>query len=223
VLEVTDVVRILRSCTPCAVALLVFVPTAARALPVLSEVFYDAVGSDDGLSFVELYGEPGSSLVGLVVEGVNGANGAIGPSLTLSGTIPADGIFVVADLLGAGGTLVPGADLGLDFDFQNGPDSVVLRNGATVLDALAYGEFAPGEVSAGEGAPAVDPAAGASLARRFADLDTDDNASDFVALAAPTPGSAPLQAVPQPASGLLLGVGLAALAAARSRCPGGAT
>ena len=29
---------------------------AANALPLLSEVFYDAVGSDDGLSFVELYG-----------------------------------------------------------------------------------------------------------------------------------------------------------------------
>ena len=43
----------------------------------ISEFFYDAVGSDDGLSFVELYGTPGASLTGLFVEGVNGANGAV--------------------------------------------------------------------------------------------------------------------------------------------------
>ena len=69
---------------------------------------------------------------------------------------------------------------------------------SSVLDALGYGVFAVGEVFAGEGAPAVDPAAGASLARRFADVDTGDNAADFIALAAPTPGSAPLSAVPEP-------------------------
>ena len=114
-------------------------------------------------------------------------------------------------------TQVAGADLLLDFDFQNGPDSVVLREGGSVLDALGYGVFAPGEVNAGEGAPAADPAAGASLARRFADVDTGDNAADFVTLEAPTPGSAPLTAVPEPASAPLLGAGLAGLAVSCAR------
>jgi hypothetical protein len=207
----------LRSCTCGAAALLVLalMPVAAQALPVISEFFYDAVGSDDGLSFVELYGTPGSSLAGLTLEGVNGSNGAVGPSLALSGVIPADGIFVVADAMG-GLTQVAGADLLLDFDFQNGPDSVVLRDGGTVLDALGYGVFAPGEVNAGEGAPAADPAAGASLARRFADVDTGDNAADFITLDTPTPGSAPL-AVPEPASASLVGAGLAGLVAGRAR------
>jgi hypothetical protein len=186
-------------------------------MPVISEFFYDAVGSDDGLSFVELHGAPGTSLTGLVLEGVNGANGAVGPSLALTGLIPADGIFVVADATAGGQSSVSGADLLLDFDFQNGPDSVVLRDGSVVLDALGYGVFAPGEVFAGEGAPAADPAAGASLARRFADVDTGDNAADFVALEAPTPGSAPLSVVPEPASASLLGGGLAGLAAGRGR------
>lgn len=180
----------------------------ATALPLLSEVFYDAVGSDDGLGFVELYGTPGQDLTGLIVEGVNGANGATGPTLTLAGVIPADGIFVIGDDAGDGTTGVAGADLVRNFDFQNGPDSVVLRQGATVLDALGYGVFGAGEVFAGEGAPAPDAPAGASLARRFADVDTDDNAGDFVVLTTPTPGSAPLSVVPEPARGVLWTLGL---------------
>ena len=61
----------LRSCTCGAAGLLVLalLPVTAQALPVISEFFYDAVGSDDGLSFVELYGTPGSSLAGLAWKG----------------------------------------------------------------------------------------------------------------------------------------------------------
>jgi len=190
-----------------ALGLLAAAPAAA--LPVLSEVFYDAVGTDDGQSFVELYGAPGSSLDGLVIEGVNGADGAVTHTLALTGAIGADGLFVVADRTSAGTTLVGDADLLLDFDFQNGPDSVVLRSADAVLDALGYGAFLPGEINAGEGAPALDPPAGQSLARAFADIDTGDNAADFVA-GAPTPGSASL--VPEPTSAALLGLGLLGLA-----------
>ena len=208
-----------RNCIAGAAGLLVLalLPATALALPVISEVFYDAVGSDDGLSFVELYGQPGASLAGLFVDNVNGANGAVGPTLALSGTFPASGIFVIADATAAGLSSVAGANLLLDFDFQNGPDSVVLRLGDSVLDAVGYGVFAASEVFAGEGAPAVDPAAGASLARRFADVDTGDNAADFISLAVPSPGSAPLLAVPEPGSAALLGAGLASLAVARGR------
>ena len=180
----------------------------AFAVPLLSEVYYDAVGVDDGQSFVELYGAPGGSLDGLVIQGVNGTGGAITHTLNLTGTFGADGLFVVADRTSTGTTQVSDADLLLDFDFQNGPDSVVLRSALGVLDALGYGVFAATDVFAGEGAPASDPAAGLSLARRFANLDTDDNAADFVA-GAPTPGVATL---PEPSSAALLGLGLLGLA-----------
>jgi hypothetical protein len=185
---------------------------AARALPLLSEVLYDASGADDGALFVELHGAPGTSLDGYVVEGVNGADGSVTHTLTLSGSIPEDGLFVIADEASGGGTLVAGADLLLNFDFQNGPDSVVLRDAlGAVVDALGYGAFEAGEVFAGEGSPAADPPAGSSLARVFADVDTDDNGVDFAALEAPTPGSAPFSAVPEPAGGVLLLAGLAGL------------
>jgi hypothetical protein len=199
------------------VALAAFVvPQPALALPLISEVLYDAAGSDNGQGFVELYGTPGASLDGLSIEGVNGSNGSVGPELALMGEIPADGIFVVADDAGDGTTLVANADLILDFDFQNGPDSIVLRQGPTVLDALGYGVFAPDEVFAGEGMPARDAPAGSSLARLFADVDSDDNAADFAVLDVPTPGAAPLS-VPEPAAAPLLAGGLLVLAGWRRR------
>ena len=201
---------------------LVLNPAAARALPLLSEVLYDATGSDAGRGFVELYGVPGASLEGLVLEGVNGANGAVAPVLALSGRIPDDGFFVIASDQGDGTSLVAEADLVLAFDFQNGPDSIVLRFGETVLDALGYGDFAPEEVFAGEGAAAPDAPAGSSLARRFANADSDDNLSDFVVQAAPTPGSAPLLLVPEPGTAALVASGLLGLGGAgrraRRRC-----
>jgi len=187
-------------------------PQEALAVPLLSEVLYDASGSDDGQVFVEIAGVPGFSLDGFTIEGVNGSNGSVGPVVLLSGVIPEDGLFVVADSLSEGGTDVAEADLIVDFDLQNGPDSVLLTDGVSVVDALGYGEFDPDEVFAGEGMPAPDPSAGWSLARVFADIDTDDNATDFLALETPTPGLAVFDTpVPEPGTGLLAGTGLLVL------------
>jgi len=183
----------------------------ARALPLLSEVLYDAVSTDDGALFVELYGTPGTSLDGWSIEGVNGADGEVTLTVSLSGTIPGDGIFVVADGGASGPTAVAGADLVANFDFQNGPDSVVLR------DALGYGTFEAGTFFAGEGTAAPDGAAGESLARVFANIDTDDNAADFALLEAPTPGQAPVSPVPEPGGAVLVATGLAGLALRRRR------
>ncbi len=189
----------------------------AQAAPLISELLYDAVGADDGKAFVELYGSPGASLDGLRLQSVNGDNGLVTATLVLTGTFPADGLFVVADRTSAGTTSIANADLLLDFDLQNGPDSLVLRDATSVLDAVGYGVFDGGLVFAGEGDPAEDGAAGTSLARVFANVDTGDNAVDFAVLDVPTPGTAPLAPVPEPATAGLVGLGCAAFARRRPR------
>jgi hypothetical protein len=171
--------------------------SSVHAATVISEALYDAAGSDNGSVFVELYGTAGSSLDGLSLEGVNGTDGSVYLTLGLSGAMPGDGVFVVADDSGDGTTSINNADLVVDMDFQNGPDSIVLRDGTDVLDALGYGDFTSG-VFAGEGSAAPDAPAGSSLARQNPLADSDSNLSDFVVLDTPTPGSVPVSAVPVP-------------------------
>ena len=101
-------------------------------------------------------------------------------------------------------------DLVANVDFQNGPDAVVLRNAAGVLDALGYGNVA-GAHFAGEGSAAVDVNAGRSLVRLDPLLDSDDNAVDFSVQETPTPGSLPVAAVPVPPAFFLFMSGIAGL------------
>jgi hypothetical protein len=204
-----------RSIVLACCGLLLAATPEAHALPLISEVFYDAVGSDDGKGFVELSGTPGTSLDGMRLEVVNGDNGAVVTALNLSGAFGASGLFVVADRTSAGTTTVALADLLLDFDIQNGPDSLVLLAAGLALDAVGFGEFEAGLVFAGEGGPALDVAVGSSLARRFANVDTGDNALDFLALTTPTPGTAPFAPVPEPGVASLCALGLAGLASSR--------
>jgi hypothetical protein len=183
---------------------------AVQAQTIISEVLYDASGTDNGNVFVELFGTPGTLLDGLLLEGVNGSDGSVYLSVLLAGTIPPDGVFVIGDDSGDGTSLVGGADLIRDVDFQNGPDSIVLRDGNLILDALGYGDFSGG-VFAGEGSAAMDVAAGNSLARIDVALDSGNNLLDFMALELPTPGSVPVSAVPLPPAVLLFLSGLLGL------------
>ena len=180
----------------CACAAMLSVPSL-QAQTIISELLYDAASTDNGNVFVELFGTPGTVLDGWLLEGVNGSDGSVYRSVVLAGVIPADGVFLIGDDSGDGSTLISDADLVLEIDFQNGPDSVVLRNGATVLDALGYGDFT-GQVFAGEGNAAPDAPSGSSLARHNPLLDTNNNFNDFMVLDLTTPGAVPVSAVPVP-------------------------
>ena len=182
-----------------------------QAQTVISEVLYDAAGTDNGNVFVELFGAPGTLLDGLQLEGVNGADGSVYRSMVLAGTIPSDGVFLIGDDSGNGTSLVSGVDLVLEIDFQNGPDSVVLRDGGLILDALGYGDFSGG-VFAGEGSAAPDVPSGSSLARFNPAMDTHNNLLDFIALDVPTPGVVPVSAVPLPPAVMLFLSGILGLA-----------
>mgnify|MGYP001823699346 CR=1 FL=1 len=187
-----------------------------QARTVISEVLYDAAGTDNGAVFVELFGTPGTLLDGLSLEGVNGSDGSVYRSVLLAGMIPADGIFVIGDDSGDGTSLVQQSDLVADVDFQNGPDSIVLRGSEGVLDALGYGDFSTASF-AGEGSAAPDAASGQSLARFNPLLDSDNNLADFTLLDVPTPGAVPVSAVPVPPAVLLFLSGIAGLAGVARR------
>ena len=184
---------------------------SVQAQTIISEVLYDAAGTDNGNAFVELFGPPGTSLDGWLLQGVNGADGNVYRNVALAGTIPPDGVFVIGDDSGDGTTLVGAADLVREVDFQNGPDSILLRDDAVLLDALGYGDFSGG-VFAGEGSAAPDVVAGNSLARLDLLLDRNDNLLDFAALDMPTPGEVPLASVPVPPAALLFLSGMLGLA-----------
>jgi hypothetical protein len=180
----------------------------ASASLVISELFYDAGGPDAGHVFVELFGAPGESLDGMVLEGINGGNGAIYRSIILTSMVPADGIFVIGDDDG-GVTSVANADFVADVDFQNGPDSVILRSESGILDAVGYGSFSATDVFSGEGFPAPDPASGSSIERFNPLVDSGDNSMDFSILEVPSPGFVPMMtAVPIPSAAFLFASGL---------------
>jgi len=213
-----ETVHCLRSARPLIAVASLLASSLASAGTLISEVMYDAAGADAGAVFVELYGSPGTVLDGLVLEGVNGGDGSVYQSVALSGTIPADGVFLIGDDVGDGTSLISNADLVLDVDFQNGPDSIVLRDAGGVLDALGYGDFSTA-LFAGEGSPAPDVPGGWSLARLDPRSDGNDNAIDFTALDQPTPGQVPVSAVPLPPALALFLSGVAGLSgiARRSR------
>lgn len=191
-------------------------PVSAWAGPILNEICYDGSGADADDVFTEIYGDPGLSLSGWSLQGINGADGKAYRKLSLTGaTIPSDGVLVIATS-SALGAVLSARDFTANVDWQNGPDAVRLLDATgSVVDALQYGNA--GSYGAGEGTYAVDVLAGYSLSRDLFGTDTNDNATDFSSLQTPTPGTGPVAPVPEPSTLALLSTGALGLAAARKR------
>ncbi|MBK8231418.1 MAG: hypothetical protein IT349_02330 [Candidatus Eisenbacteria bacterium] len=180
----------LRTAVLSLAACLGFAAAASAQTIVINEIVYDSAGTDLD-TWCELKGEPGMSLDGYLLVGVNGNGGVDYATINLNGfTVPADGYFVIAQRA----TSVPDPEMvSTSVDFQNGPDSVQLRkdtgSGIVVIDALGYQTHGGTDVFAGEGAPAPDQTSPASLIRCPDGFDSQNNAVDFVLDTTPTPGT----------------------------------
>jgi hypothetical protein len=155
-------------------------PSAAAFI---SEVFYDAAGSDTGLEFIELFSFNSVSFGGTTLELVN-ADGSVYGEIE----IPSDASVVGGGdqwyLLGQ--SSVPGADATFTEVIQNGPDAIVWRGcDDGIIDVVQYG-LPEALFSEDGGNPALDIVEALSLSRFTT---TGDNFSDFAA-GLPTPGSA---------------------------------
>src|SRR6185503_7537367 len=170
-----------------ALAPLVLALCAPPSRPILTEVFYDAVGDDTGYEFVELFNPTAAPwpLAGLTLEVGDGAGAGRWTARwtgTSGDTIAAGGRFVIG-----GAHVVPPPQALVQLDLQNGPDAVRLVWPDAASEVLGYGALAFAEYSCG--APAADVPSGQSLARVPDTSDLGSNAQDFRG-AAPSPGAA---------------------------------
>ena len=174
-------------------------PVSLQGKLVLNEIFYDAAGSEtDGQLFIELKGEGGLSLNGVQVVLINGNDGRVTDTIKITEQLNVNesGLFVIADTRTGSSEdsqVTPFHFLD-NFDPQNGPDCVQLFDGTgALIDSVAYGAggnvMAGNDFACGEGEEAPDASAGQSISRREGDVDTDNNATDFVINLSPSPGS----------------------------------
>lgn len=172
--------RVRTICSVLALCAIIGVVPAVQAL-VVNEIYYDGPGTDAG-TFTEILGEPGFVLDGYSLVGVNGSDGLDYRTILMDGmVIPADGRLVIGQ-----DTTVPDADyINTGVDWQNGPDQVQIRFGATIVDGICYGEAALLNCEGGTWGP--DVAAGHSISRCPDGRDTDNNQAD-TAETLPTPG-----------------------------------
>ena len=174
---------------------------------ILSEVFYNPTGGDDGKEWVELLNDSASpiNLSGFSL-GYGGANYATG-KYQLSGTIPPRGCIVVGGPTSETGNFSPSFALSQDFspDIQNSgttADAIGIFSGpaasitasANPIDALVYG---------GANTNNLRDASGAVNPPNLGDVGTARSAvrssTGWFATAAPTPGNCDAAFAPTPA------------------------
>lgn len=186
-----------------AILLLCLLAPAAFGQVIINEFLYDTVGRDDStLMYTEIYGPAGTDLTGWTLVGINGNGGTSYRTVTLSGSIPADGYFVIGNrpnVQNVDQVLNTNSDAGIDWQNAGSSsgedcDGVELHNNTgQLVDNVCYGPCASGHICNGEGgsnAPDPFPSQGVnySLARIPDHSDTDNNGTDWAQASSLTPG-----------------------------------
>ncbi len=153
---------------------------------VINEIYYDSPGEDRG-SFLEIKGNPNSSVNGFSIQTFN-SKGTQTSSIKLEGSIPKSGYFLISQ----DNTVAGANQINQAANLVNKGGALQLTNGSSLVDAVAYGNAGKAK---GEAQAAKDTPSGSSLARIPDGVDTDNNAKDF-AVGKPSPGTANDSSVP---------------------------
>ncbi|MFC1741364.1 lamin tail domain-containing protein [Nanoarchaeota archaeon] len=160
---------------------------------VISEVYYDPIGTETGGEAVELYNPTGGDvdISGYVIATESSASDAVVPGGTV---LLSGGYYLITDTGWSGlkdDAGWPDADHEEAITMSNTDAGVALLypNGTSV-DAVGWGSAAGIGAGLSEGTPAVDVGAGMSLLRSDVGSDSDDNSVDFVESAAELQNSA---------------------------------
>ncbi|MBN1383686.1 MAG: lamin tail domain-containing protein [Elusimicrobia bacterium] len=175
---------------------------------VINEFVYDAVGSDTGLEWIELYNN-GTSDVDLTDWTIEKAGDTFSLIKTIpSGTIPAGGYFLIEETEAA--TSAAGNYISGTMALQNGgteSDGIRIKNASGIVqDTVLYDSPNTNNLQGDDANPGAelcpDVLSGHSLSRTTAGVD-NNLAADFEDLAVPTPQASEL--IPVVSSGTIYG------------------
>jgi len=160
----------------------IFCVASIHAQILISEVYYDSLGSETGGEAVELYNSLATEvdISGYVLKTASSAADATLPENAI---IPAKGFYLIADKgfsTGKDFPYMPDADYEDAITLKNTDGGVALLDtGGSILDAVGWGDAANIDPSLFEGTPAPIGKAGESLQRDLSKSDTNNNLADF--------------------------------------------
>ncbi|MFH0977893.1 MAG: lamin tail domain-containing protein [Candidatus Woesearchaeota archaeon] len=170
----------------CLLCLFLSFDCALASGVIISEVFYNPVGTDSGKEFVVFY-NPTSSAVNLEDYVFETGNGANANDWTIEWTGTSHDVLQPSGYLLIGESdVLPTPDFVTDLDLQNGPDACRLRKSNAIIDVVGWGALQFPEYY--ESSPAALVREGFSLSR-VDNADTGNNDVDFTE-ALPNPRSA---------------------------------
>lgn len=125
---------------------LAFAIASVCALPAYADLYFsEYIEGSSNNKALEIYnsGSEAINLSGHKVEMYFNGSASAGLTINLTGTIPAQGVFVLAHG-GANPTILASANQTNSSGWFNGDDAIVLKNGDTILDSIGQVGFDPG-------------------------------------------------------------------------------